>query len=129
MLIQEFIKEAKGSDVRAIVVGGEVIGAIKRQGEEGEFRSNLHRGGTAKMIKLTRQELQTAVNAARLLGLNVAGVDMLQSSKGPMVLEVNSSPGLEGIEAATGIDVASKIIKFIEDNAHVRSMRRDRIRV
>jgi len=129
MLIQEFIKEAKGSDVRAFVVGGEVIGAMKRQGEEGEFRSNLHRGGTARNIKLTRQENQTAVNAARLLGLNVAGVDMLQSSKGPMVLEVNSSPGLEGIEAATGIDVASRIIKFIEDNAHDRSLRRDRIRV
>jgi ribosomal protein S6--L-glutamate ligase len=129
MLIQEFIKEAKGSDVRAFVVGGEVIGAMKRQGPEGEFRSNLHRGGSAKMIKLTRQELKTAVDAARLLGLNVAGVDMLQSSKGPMVLEVNSSPGLEGIEATTGIDVASRIIKFIEENAHVRSMRRDRIRV
>jgi ribosomal protein S6--L-glutamate ligase len=102
---------------------------MKRQGPEGEFRSNLHRGGSAKMIKLTRQELKTAVDAARLLGLNVAGVDMLQSSKGPMVLEVNSSPGLEGIEATTGIDVASRIIKFIEENAHVRSMRRDRIRV
>ena len=129
MLVQEFIKESRGSDVRAFVVGGEVIGAMRRQGPEGEFRSNIHRGGTAKMIKLTRQELRTAVNAAKLLGLNVAGVDMLQSSKGPMVLEVNSSPCLEGIETATGIDVASRIIKFIEDNAHVRSMRWDRIRV
>ena len=128
MLIQEFIKESKGSDVRAFIVGGEVIGAMRRQGPEGEFRSNIHRGGTAKNIKLTRQELRTAVNASRLLGLNVAGVDMLQSSRGPMVLEVNSSPGLEGIEAATGVDVASRIIKFIEENAHVRSMRRDRIK-
>ncbi len=129
MLIQEFIKESKGSDVRAFVVGGKVIGAMRRQGSEGEFRSNLHRGGSAKMIKLTKQEWQTAVNAANLLGLNVAGVDMLQSEKGPMVLEVNSSPGLEGIETATGVDVASRIIKFIEDNAHVRSLRRDRIKV
>lgn len=128
MLIQEFIKESKGADVRTFIVGGKVIGAIKRQGPEGEFRSNLHRGGNAKMIKLTRQEWQTAVNAAKLLGLNVAGVDMLQSDKGPMVLEVNSSPGLEGIETATGIDVASMIIKFIEDNAHDRSLRKDRIK-
>lgn len=129
MLIQEFIKESKGSDVRAFVVGGKVIGAMRRQGPEGEFRSNIHRGGSAKMIKLTKREWQTAVNAANLLGLNVAGVDMLQSEKGPMVLEVNSSPGLEGIETATGVDVASRIIKFIEDNAHVRSLRRDRIKV
>jgi ribosomal protein S6--L-glutamate ligase len=129
MLIQEFIKESKGADVRAFVVGGKVIGSMRRQGSEGEFRSNLHRGGSAKMIRLTKLEWQTAVNAANLLGLNIAGVDMLQSDRGPMVLEVNSSPGLEGIEAATGIDVASRIIKFIEDNAHVRCLRRDRIKV
>ncbi len=129
MLIQEFIKEAKGADIRALVVGGKVVGAMKRQGAEGEFRSNIHRGGTANMIKLTRQERSTAVKAAKLLGLNVAGVDMLQSSTGPKIMEVNSSPGLEGIETATGIDIAGKIIEFIEKNAHKRRMVKDRVKV
>ncbi|MEQ9619063.1 MAG: 30S ribosomal protein S6--L-glutamate ligase [Deltaproteobacteria bacterium] len=129
MLIQEFIKEAKGADIRALVVGGKVVGAMKRQGAEGEFRSNIHRGGSANTIKLTRQERATAVKAAKLLGLNVAGVDMLQSSTGPKIMEVNSSPGLEGIETATGIDIAGTIIKFIEENAHKRRMIKDKVKV
>jgi len=129
MLIQEFIKEAKSADIRALVIGGKVVGAMKRQGAEGEFRSNIHRGGTAEAVKLTRQERSTAVKAAKLLGLNVAGVDMLQSSTGPKIMEVNSSPGLEGIENATGIDIAGKIIEFIEENAHKRKMIKDKVRV
>ena len=129
MLIQEFIKEAKGADLRAFVIGGKVIGAMKRQGAEGEFRSNIHRGGSAQAIKLTRQERSTAVKAAKLLGLNVAGVDMLQSSTGPKIMEVDSSPGLEGIENATGIDIAGKIIEFIEENAHKRKLIKDKVRV
>jgi ribosomal protein S6--L-glutamate ligase len=119
ILVQEFVKEARGADIRAFIVGGKVVAAMKRQGAPGEFRSNLHRGGTSEMIKLTAQERATAVRAARAMGLNVAGVDMLQSSEGPMVLEVNSSPGLEGIEAASGIDIADAIIEFIEDNASI----------
>lgn len=111
VLVQEFIKEAGGADIRALVVNGKVIGAMKRQGLEGDFRSNLHRGGSAKMIKLSREEKNIAILATKAMGLNVAGVDMLQSSRGPLVLEVNSSPGLEGIEKATGIDIAGKIIK------------------
>lgn len=129
MLLQEFIQEAKGADIRALVVGGKVIGAMKRQGPEGEFRSNIHQGGSAMPVKLTRQERSTAVKAAKLLGLNVAGVDMLQSEKGPMIMEVNSSPGLEGIENATNIDIASKIIEFIENNSHDRKMIKDRVKV
>lgn len=116
ILVQEFIKESKGADVRAFVIGGRVVAAMKRQAAPGEFRSNLHRGGSAEGIKLTRSERATAVKAARVMGLNVAGVDLLQSERGPLVLEVNSSPGLEGIEAASDIDVASRIIEFIEDN-------------
>jgi ribosomal protein S6--L-glutamate ligase len=119
ILVQEYVKEARGADIRAFIVGGKVVAAMKRQGAPGEFRSNLHRGGTSEMIKLTAQERATAVRAARAMGLNVAGVDMLQSSEGPMVLEVNSSPGLEGIEAASGIDIADAIIEFIEDNASI----------
>ncbi|MGB0167557.1 MAG: 30S ribosomal protein S6--L-glutamate ligase [Luteibaculum sp.] len=114
ILIQEFIKEAGGSDIRAFVVDGKVVGAMKRQGAEGEFRSNLHRGGSAMPIKLTKLEREIAIKAAKAMGLNVAGVDMLQSSRGPLVLEVNSSPGLEGIEKATEKDVASSVIKYIE---------------
>lgn len=129
MLLQEFIHEAKGADIRALVVGGKVIGAIKRQGAEGEFRSNIHQGGTAIPVKLSRQERSTALKAAKLLGLNVAGVDMLQSEKGPMIMEVNSSPGLEGIEKATDIDIASKIIEFIENNSHDSKMIKDRVKV
>jgi len=115
VLIQEYIAEARGADVRAFVVGGRVIGAMKRQGKEGDFRSNLHRGGNGRAVMLTAEEEETAVNAARALGLRVAGVDMLQSQRGPLVLEVNSSPGLEGIERTTGIDVAGEIIHFIEE--------------
>lgn len=116
VIVQEFIKEAKGADIRAFVVDGEVVGAMKRQGKEGEFRSNLHRGGTATIMELTDEEKRTAIKAAEAVGLGVAGVDLLQSSRGPLVLEVNSSPGLEGIERATGVDIAGKIISFIEQN-------------
>lgn len=116
ILVQQYIKEAGGADIRAFVVGGKVVAAMRRQGAPGEFRSNLHRGGSAEMIKLTPSERATAVRAAKSLGLNVAGVDMLQSAEGPLVLEVNSSPGLEGIEAASGIDIADQIIEYVEDN-------------
>ncbi|MCB1909140.1 MAG: 30S ribosomal protein S6--L-glutamate ligase [Rhodocyclaceae bacterium] len=117
ILVQEFIKEAGGSDIRALVCDGKVLAAMQRTGAPGEFRSNLHRGGSAKQIRITPEERSTAVRAARVLGLNVAGVDMLRSHHGPVVMEVNSSPGLEGVETATGIDVADKIIRFIEENA------------
>jgi ribosomal protein S6--L-glutamate ligase len=116
VIAQEFIKEAGGADLRAFVVGGQVVGAMKRQGKEGEFRSNLHRGGTASIIELTDEEEITVLKAARAMGLGVAGVDILQSKNGPLVLEVNSSPGLEGIEAATGRDIAKDIIRYIEKN-------------
>ncbi|GAA4442230.1 30S ribosomal protein S6--L-glutamate ligase [Pontibacter saemangeumensis] len=114
IIVQEFIKEAGGADIRAFVVNGEVVGAMKRQGKEGEFRSNLHRGGNATLIKLSRKEKAAALLAAKSLGLAIAGVDMLQSSRGPLILEVNSSPGLEGIERATQKDIASKIIEYTE---------------
>ncbi|HET6244583.1 MAG: 30S ribosomal protein S6--L-glutamate ligase [Bacteroidetes bacterium] len=117
IIVQEFIKEAKAADIRAFVVDGIVVGAMKRQGKDGEFRSNLHRGGSASLIKLTREEKAVALKAAKTLGLAIAGVDMLQSSRGPLILEVNSSPGLEGIEHATGINIAGKIIEFVERNA------------
>lgn len=113
-LIQEFIEEAKGADIRCFVVGGRVVGAMRRQGLEGEFRSNLHRGGKAEVIKITRDERRAALLAAKAMGLNVAGVDLLQSKRGPLILEVNSSPGLQGIETATQIDIAGRIIEFIE---------------
>ena len=116
-LVQEFIKEAGGADIRCFVVGEKVVAAMKRQAKEGEFRSNLHRGGVANVVKITPEERSTAVRAARIMGLNVAGVDLLRSNHGPVVMEVNSSPGLEGIEQATGKDVASLIIQFIETNA------------
>lgn len=116
ILVQEFIKEAKGADIRVFVIGDKVVGAMKRQGKPGEFRSNLHRGGESTLVKLTRTEKQTAIRAAKALGLKVAGVDMLQAERGPLVIEVNSSPGLEGIEKTTGTDIAGKIVKFIEDN-------------
>ncbi len=116
ILVQQYIKEAGGSDIRAFVVGGKVVAAMRRQGAPGEFRSNLHRGGHAEAIKLTPAERSTAVRATRAMGLAVAGVDLLQSDEGPMVLEVNSSPGLEGIEAASGVDIADLMIEFIEDN-------------
>lgn len=117
ILVQEFIKEAGGSDIRCLVVGDKVIAAMKRQGKEGEFRSNLHRGGSANLIRITPEERSTAVRAAKTMGLNVCGVDLLRSNHGPVVMEVNSSPGLEGIEAATGKDIANQIIEFIEKNA------------
>jgi len=120
ILVQEFIKEAKGSDIRAFVVDGKIVGAMKRTAKEGEFRSNLHRGGSAQLIKLSREERQTALNAAKSLGLTVCGVDMLQSARGPLVMEVNSSPGLEGIEKATGKDIASKIIEHLEKRQQAR---------
>ena len=116
ILIQEFIKEAGGADIRCLVVGGKVVAAMKRQSKEGEFRSNLHRGGSATVIRLTPEERSTAVRAAGIMGLNVCGVDILRSNHGPVVMEVNSSPGLEGIEAATKKDVAGLIIEFIEKN-------------
>jgi ribosomal protein S6--L-glutamate ligase len=117
ILVQEFIKEAGGADIRCLVVGDKVVAAMKRQGKEGEFRSNLHRGGSANLIKITPEERSTAVRAASVMGLNVAGVDLLRSNHGPVVMEVNSSPGLEGIETATGKDVAGTIIEFIVKNA------------
>ncbi|NVK11265.1 MAG: 30S ribosomal protein S6--L-glutamate ligase [Gammaproteobacteria bacterium] len=117
ILVQEFIKEAGGADIRCFVVGGKVIAAMKRQGAEGEFRSNLHRGGSAEVVRLTKDERATAVNAAKAMGLNVCGVDILRSNRGPVVMEVNSSPGLEGIETATGKDVAAVIYEFIEKNS------------
>ncbi len=124
ILIQEFIEEAKGADVRAFVVDGNVVGAIKRQGVEGEFRSNLHRGGKAHPIKLTKAEQAMAVKAAKALGLGIAGVDMLQSNKGPLILEVNSSPGLEGIEKATEIDIAGMIIEYVEKQSAMPTERK-----
>ncbi|MBK0404051.1 30S ribosomal protein S6--L-glutamate ligase [Adhaeribacter sp. BT258] len=115
IIVQEFIREANGADIRAFIVNGEVVGAMKRQGKEGEFRSNLHRGGTGSLVKLTRAEKAAALLAAKTLGLDIAGVDMLQSKRGPLILEVNSSPGLEGIEKATKLDIAGKIIEFTEE--------------
>lgn len=117
IMVQEYIKEAGGADIRCFVIGDKVVAAMKRQAQEGEFRSNLHRGGSAEVIKLTPEERSTAVRSARIMGLNVAGVDILRSNHGPVVMEVNSSPGLRGIEEATGKDVASMIIKFIEKQA------------
>ncbi len=116
-LVQEFIKEAKGADIRCFVIGDRVVAAMKRQAKEGEFRSNLHRGGSASLIRISPQERTIAVRAANIIGLNVAGVDLLRSNHGPVVLEVNSSPGLEGIETATSKDVARLIVEFIEKNA------------
>ena len=117
ILVQEFIKEAGGMDIRCFVVGDRVIATMKRQGAPGEFRSNIHRGGSASKVKLTPEERSTAVRAAKAMGLRVAGVDLLRSNHGPVVMEVNSSPGLEGIETATEVDVAGKIIEFLEKNA------------
>ncbi|MEO0835963.1 MAG: 30S ribosomal protein S6--L-glutamate ligase [Cyanobacteria bacterium J06642_3] len=117
ILVQEYIKEAGGADLRCFVVGGQVIAAMKRQGAKGEFRSNLHRGGNAQKIELSVEERTTAIKAAKAMGLNVAGVDLLRSNHGPVVMEVNSSPGLEGIEKATKINVAGKIIEYIVANA------------
>ncbi len=133
LLVQEFIEEAGGTDIRAFVVGGEVVGAMKRQGAEGDFRSNLHQGGSATSYKLNRREKSTALAAAKAMGLGVCGVDMIPSARGPLVMEVNSSPGLEGIEKSTGIDIAGKIMDYIENNIRTvepnkkRKIRRDNI--
>jgi len=116
-LVQEFISEARGADIRCFVIGKKVVATMMRQAKEGEFRSNLHRGGTAMPVKITPEERSTAVRAAKIMGLNVAGVDILRSNHGPVVMEVNSSPGLEGIERAAGIDIADQIIDFVEKNA------------
>ncbi len=117
ILTQEFIKEAGGSDIRCFVVGDKIVASMKRQGKEGEFRSNLHRGGSASLIRISPEERSTAIRAAKVMGLNVAGVDLLRSNHGPVVMEVNSSPGLEGIENSTEKDIAGMIIEFIEKNA------------
>jgi ribosomal protein S6--L-glutamate ligase len=127
IIIQEFIKEAKGSDIRAFVVNGEVIGAMKRQARDGEFRSNLHRGGVAEVHKLTRKEKTMAIQATKKLGLDVAGVDMLPSKRGPLIIEVNSSPGLEGIEGATQVDIADKIIRYLEVKSGKKKIQKDKV--
>ena len=117
ILVQEFIKEAKGVDIRCLVIGGKVVGSMMPRGAPDEFRSNLHRGGTAERIRITPEERSTAVRAAKILGLNVAGVDLLRSNHGPVVMEVNSSPGLEGIEKATNLDIAGMVVEFLERTA------------
>lgn len=129
ILVQEFIREADGADLRCFVIGDRVVAAMRRQGAAGEFRSNLHRGGTAAVAKLTPAERKTAVSAAKAMGLGIAGVDLLRSKHGPVVMEVNSSPGLEGIESATEIDVAAKIIEYLEKRANSRNGRANRDRI
>jgi ribosomal protein S6--L-glutamate ligase len=128
ILVQEYIREARGADFRALVVGGRVVASVKRKSAPGEFRSNLHRGGTAEQAKLTPEERTVASRAAKTMGLNVCGVDLVRSTHGPVVLEVNSSPGLEGVETATNVDVATRIIQFVEkgkqDQTHPRRRRR-----
>ena len=131
ILVQQFVKEANGEDIRCLVIGDKVVAAMIRRGKKGDFRSNLHRGGSAEAVKITPKERATAVKSARTMGLNVCGVDLLRSNDGPVVMEVKSSPGLEGVEKATGIDVAGKIIDFIEKNAkpgrtQTRSQRKTR---
>jgi ribosomal protein S6--L-glutamate ligase len=127
IIVQEFIKEAKGVDIRAFVVNGEVVGAMRRQARDGEFRSNLHRGGIAAVVKLDRREKHAAIYAAKKMGLAVAGVDMLPSRRGPLIIEVNSSPGLEGIEAATKVDIAGKIFEYLEKHAGKKTIQKDKI--
>jgi len=116
-LVQEFVEEARGADIRCLVVGGKVVAAMERRAKPGEFRSNLHRGGSARAVEITAEERHTAVRAARIIGLNLAGVDIIRTPRGPMVLEVNSSPGLEGIEQTSGSDIAGQIVRFIERHA------------
>lgn len=123
ILVQEFINEARGSDIRCVVIGDKVVASMIRQGAEGEFRSNLHRGGSAHKVKITPEERATAVRAAKAMGLEFAGVDMLRSNHGPVVMEVNSSPGLEGIEMTTGVDVAAKLMEHIEKNSDKKTRR------
>lgn len=127
IIIQKFVKEARGSDIRILVIGNKVVCGIKRQGIDGEFRSNIHRGGSAETVELTKQERSLAIRATQALHLQVAGVDILRSNDGPQVIEVNSSPGLEGIESTTGIDVTTNIIKYVEENACKRRKRKDRV--
>ena len=127
IIVQEFIKEAKGADIRAFVVDGEVVGAMRRQAKDGEFRSNLHRGGSASVVKLSRPEKHAAIMAAKKMGLEVAGVDMLPSHRGPLIVEVNSSPGLEGIEGATKADIAGKIFKYLEIKAGKKKIQKDKV--
>ena len=128
IIVQEFIKEAKGADIRAFVVNGEVVGAMRRQAtREGEFRSNLHRGGVATVVKLNRHEKHAAIEAAKKMGLGVAGVDMLPSKRGPLIIEVNSSPGLEGIEGATKVDIAGKIYQYLEKQAGKKKIQKDKV--
>lgn len=117
IIIQEYISESKGADIRCFVIGDKVVAAMKRQAEPGEFRSNIHRGGTAEVIKITKAEREVAIKAAKLMGLKMAGVDLLRSDRGPLVMEVNSSPGLEGIETATGINIAGMIYQYLEKHA------------
>jgi ribosomal protein S6--L-glutamate ligase len=128
VIVQEFIEEAKGADIRAFVVDGKVVGAMKRQGKEGEFRSNLHRGGHGEIVELTKKERQSALTAAKAMGLSIAGVDLLQSSRGPLVLEVNSSPGLRGIEQSTDKDIAGEIVDFIVKEVSKKQKRGRRTR-
>ncbi len=128
IIVQEFIKEAKGTDIRAFVVNGEVVGAMRRQAtREGEFRSNLHRGGVATVVKLDRHQKHAAIEAAKKMGLGVAGVDMLPSKRGPLIIEVNSSPGLEGIEGATKVDIAGKVYEYLEQHAGKKKIQKDKI--
>lgn len=128
IIVQEFIKESKGTDIRAFVVNGEVVGAMKRQAtREGEFRSNLHRGGIASVVKLDRHEKHAAIEATKKMGLGVAGVDMLPSKRGPLIIEVNSSPGLEGIEGATKVDIAGRIYQYLEKHAGKKKIQKDKI--
>lgn len=122
ILVQEFIKEAMGVDIRAFVIDGKVVGAMQRQGRAGEFRSNLHRGGSGTIVQLSAEEEKSAIQAAEVLGLKIAGVDLLRSSRGPLILEVNSSPGLKGIEQATGVDIAGKIIEFVTIHARKKEV-------
>jgi len=127
IMVQEFIKEAGGSDIRCLVVDDKVVASMKRQGTEGDFRSNLHRGGTASLIRLTPEERSTAVRAAQIMGLNVCGVDLLRSNHGPVIMEVNSSPGLQGIESASGKDIAGLIIQFIEKRTQSLENSKDKL--
>jgi ribosomal protein S6--L-glutamate ligase len=125
IMVQEYIQEARGADIRCFVIGDEVVAAIKRQAKPGEFRSNLHRGGSATQIRISKKEEKIALRAAKIMGLHIAGVDMLRSDRGPLIMEVNSSPGLKGIETATGIDIAEKIMLFIEKNITSTGQRDD----
>jgi ribosomal protein S6--L-glutamate ligase len=117
ILLQQFVKESKGKDIRVFIVGKQVVATMERSAQDGEFRSNLHRGATSRKVKISKEEKEMALKAAELMGLHVAGVDILRSEKGPLILEVNASPGLEGIEGTTGVDIAGLIIKYIETNA------------